>query len=127
MVFKRFNLTVKEKIPPFVKTIKVDADKSMSIRSFLIGAIAHNISEANNILESDDVFSAINCIKKLGIKIKKQKAGKYFIYGKGLGSFKIKKNGKLDFGNSGTLARLLIGILSTIDFLILLEFLTHPT
>ena len=113
MVFKRFNLTVKEKIPPFVKTIKVDADKSMSIRSFLIGAIAHNISEANNILESDDVFSAINCIKKLGIKIKKQKAGKYFIYGKGLGSFKIKKNGKLDFGNSGTLARLLIGILST--------------
>ena len=39
MVFKRFNLTVKEKIPPFVKTIKVDADKSMSIRSFLIGAV----------------------------------------------------------------------------------------
>ena len=113
MVLKKFDLTVKEKISPFIKTIKVDSDKSISIRSFLIGAICHNISEANNVLESDDVFSAINCIKQLGIKIKKQKAGKYFIYGKGLGSLKLKKNNKLNFGNSGTLARLLIGILST--------------
>ena len=113
MVLKKFDLTVKEKIPPFTKTIKVDSDKSISIRSFLIGAICHNISVANNVLESDDVFSAINCIKQLGIKIKKQKAGKYFIYGKGLGSLKLKKNNTLNFGNSGTLARLLIGILST--------------
>ena len=113
MVLKKFDLTVKEKISPFIKTIKVDSDKSISIRSFLIGAICHNISVANNVLESDDVFSAINCIKQLGIKIKKQKAGKYFIYGKGLGSLRLKKNNKLNFGNSGTLARLLIGILST--------------
>lgn len=113
MVSKKFDLTVKEKISPFIKTIKVDSDKSISIRSFLIGAICHNISVANNVLESDDVFSAINCIKQLGIKIKKQKAGKYFIYGKGLGSLRLKKNNKLNFGNSGTLARLLIGILST--------------
>ena len=113
MVLKKFDLTVKEKISPFIKTIKVDSDKSISIRSFLIGAICHNISVANNVLESDDVFSAINCIKQLGIKIKKQKAGKYFIYGKGLGSLWLKKNNKLNFGNSGTLARLLIGILST--------------
>ena len=113
MVLKKFDLTVKEKISPFIKTIKVDSDKSISIRSFLIGAICHNISVANNVLESDDVFSAIHCIKQLGIKIKKQKAGKYFIYGKGLGSLRLKKNNKLNFGNSGTLARLLIGILST--------------
>ena len=113
MVLKKFDLTVKEKISPFIKTIKVDSDKSISIRSFLIGAICHNISIANNVLESDDVFSAINCIKQLGIKIKKQKTGKYFIYGKGLGSLRLKKNNKLNFGNSGTLARLLIGILST--------------
>ena len=113
MGLKKFDLTVKEKISPFIKTIKVDSDKSISIRSFLIGAICHNISVANNVLESDDVFSAINCIKQLGIKIKKQKAGKYFIYGKGLGSLKLKKNNTLNFGNSGTLARLLIGILST--------------
>jgi 3-phosphoshikimate 1-carboxyvinyltransferase len=35
------------------------------------------------------------------------------IYGKGLGSLHLKKNTKLNFGNSGTLTRLLVGILST--------------
>jgi len=113
MLSKSFNLEINNKISSFNKTIEVDADKSMSIRSFLIGAISHNISSANNVLESEDVFSAINCLKKLGVKIKKQKRKKYLIYGKGLGSLTANKNTKLNFGNSGTLARLLIGILST--------------
>jgi 5-enolpyruvylshikimate-3-phosphate synthase len=56
MVLKKFDLTVKEKISPFIKTIKVDSDKSISIRSFLIGAICHNISVANNVLESKMYF-----------------------------------------------------------------------
>ena len=113
MRLKRFNLKIIKKILPFKKAINVDSDKSISIRTFLIGAISQNISFASNILESEDVFSAINCLKKLGVKIKKIKSKKYMIYGKGLGSLHLKKNGKLNFGNSGTLARLLIGILST--------------
>ena len=113
MRLKRFNLKIIKKILPFKKTIKVDSDKSISIRTFLIGAISQNISIARNILESEDVFSTINCLKKLGVKIKKTKSKKYTIYGKGLGSLHLKKNSKLNFGNSGTLARLLIGILST--------------
>ena len=113
MRLKRFNLKIDKKILPFKKTIKVDADKSISIRSFLIGSISQNISIARNILESDDVFSTINCLKKLGVKIKKLKSKSYMIYGKGLGSLHLKKNAQLNFGNSGTLARLLIGILST--------------
>ena len=113
MRLKRFNLKIIKKILPFKKAINVDSDKSISIRTFLIGAISQNISFASNILESEDVFSAINCLKKLGVKIKKIKSKKYIIYGKGLGSLHLKKNGKLNFGNSGTLARLLIGILST--------------
>ena len=113
MRLKRFNLKIIEKILPFKKAIKVDSDKSISIRTFLIGAISQKISVASNILESEDVFSAISCLKKLGVKIKKIKSKKYIIYGKGLGSLHLKKNGKLNFGNSGTLARLLIGILST--------------
>ena len=112
MALKRFDLTVNKKILPFSKTIEVDPDKSISIRTFLIGALGQNLSIANNVLESDDVFSTIQCLKSLGIKIKKINK-KYFIYGKGLGSLIIKKNSKLNFGNSGTLARLLIGILST--------------
>ena len=56
MFSKSFNLEINNKISSFNKTIEVDADKSMSIRSFLIGAISHNISSANNVLESEDVF-----------------------------------------------------------------------
>ncbi len=110
---KSFNLLLNSKISPFNKLIKVDSDKSISIRSFLISSISQNISSAKNVLESDDVLSTINCLKKLGVKIVKKKPGEYFIFGKGLGSFVAKKNVELNFGNSGTLARLLIGILST--------------
>ena len=113
MVSKSFNLTINKKILSFKKTIVVDPDKSISIRSFLIGAISQNLSIATNVLESDDVLSSILCLKKLGVKIKKLKKKNYLIYGKGLGSLCLKKNDKLNFGNSGTLARLLIGILST--------------
>ena len=110
---KKFNLKLHKKILPFKKKIFVDSDKSISIRSFLFGSISQNLSIAHNVLESADVLSTINCLKKLGIKIKKIGVKKYAIYGKGLGSLKIKKNSKLNFGNSGTLARLLTGILST--------------
>ena len=113
MLTKSFNLLIKSSIKPFKKAIIVDSDKSMSIRSFLIGAISHNISSAKNVLESEDVKSTIDCLKKLGVKIKKQRKNDYQIFGKGLGSLNIKKNAELNFGNSGTLARLLIGILST--------------
>ena len=113
MSSKKFNLIVNRKISSFKKTIDVDPDKSISIRSFLIGSISQNISIVKNALESDDVMSTINCLKKLGVKIKKLKPGNYHIFGNGLGSLIAKKNTTLNFGNSGTLARLLIGIIST--------------
>ena len=59
------------------------------------------------------MFSTIDCLKKLGVKIEKTKSKSYKIYGKGLGSLFAKKNLKLAFGNSGTASRLLISILST--------------
>ncbi len=110
---KKFNVILNSRIEPFKKTIKVDSDKSLSIRSFLIGSISEDISTVKNILESEDVKSTILACKKLGIKIHKIAPKNYKIYGKGLGCFVAKKNLKLNFGNSGTLARLLIGILST--------------
>jgi len=113
MLSKSFNITIDKKISSFKKTIIVDSDKSISIRSFLISSISQNISTAKNVLESEDVLSAIKCLKKLGVVIKKIKSKNYIIYGKGLGSLCANKNTKLDFGNSGTLARLLIGLLAT--------------
>ena len=73
MLNKSFSLYVSEQIKPYHKTIWVDSDKSISIRSFLIAAVSHNISEIKNVLESDDVFSCVNCLKKLGVKIDKVK------------------------------------------------------
>ena len=113
MPVKSFSVNVLCKINNFDKTIKVDSDKSISIRSFLIGSISHNISKVKNVLESEDVFAAIKCLKKLGVKIKKIKSQQYEIYGKGLGSLYCKKGTILDFQNSGTLCRLLTGILAT--------------
>ena len=112
MIGKNFDLIVEKKINSFNKTITVDSDKSISIRSILIGSISQNISQVNNILESEDVKSSIKCLKKLGVKIVK-KSKTYYVHGKGLGSLTAKKNTTLNFGNSGTLARLLVGILST--------------
>ena len=109
---KSFNIVIRKKIDQFNKVIKVDSDKSISIRSLLIGSISQNVSKITNILKSEDVFSTIECLKKLGIKIVKKKTG-YYVYGQGLGSFRAKTNTKLNFGNSGTLARLMIGLLTT--------------
>ena len=110
---KKFSLYSKSKISSYKKSILVDSDKSISIRSFLFSSISQGISYVKNILESEDVFSTINCLKKLGVKIEKRGPKFYSIYGKGLGSLGAKKNLQLNFGNSGTLARLLISILST--------------
>ncbi len=110
---KQFNLYTCNKIPPFKKTISIDSDKSQSIRSFIIGSVCQGLTTTKNILESDDVKSTINACRKLGVKIIKNNHGSYKIYGKGLGSFIAKKNIQINFGNSGTLARLLIGALTT--------------
>ena len=46
MIIKRFDIVLKDIIPPFKKIIEVDSDKSISIRSFLIGSLGQNISKA---------------------------------------------------------------------------------
>ena len=65
MKTKSFDVELNKKIKNFKKTINVDSDKSLSIRSFLLGSISHNISELDNVLESEDVGSTINCLKNL--------------------------------------------------------------
>ena len=66
-----YSVLFKNKIKKFKKVTNVDSDKSVSIRSFLIGSISHRVSEVKNVLESEDLFSTIDCLKKLGVKIKK--------------------------------------------------------
>lgn len=92
------------------KSINISGDKSLSIRFVILASLAKGKSIATNLLKSEDVISALSCIKKLGIKIK---FNKNFceITGKGLDGYSYKKNLILDAGNSGTTARLLMGAL----------------
>ena len=108
------HIQIINKIKPFKKTIKVGSDKSLSIRAVLLASQAIGISTISNILESEDVLSAINSIKKLGIECKK--VGKqYKILGYGLNGFDIKQKTTIYAGNSGTFARLILGLLVKID------------
>ena len=97
MSTESFSLILNSKVPAFKKTIKVDSDKSISIRSFLIGSICHNISTVHNILESMDVKSTIMACQKLGVQIVRIKSQSYKIFGKGLGSFSAKKKSGTKF------------------------------
>ncbi len=102
---------IHSKIKKFRKTIEVPGDKSISIRWVMLASIAVGKSTASNLLESNDVKSTINAMKKLGVRITKDK-NKYNIYGVGLHGLRIKKNTTIDAGNSGTFARLFCGIVS---------------
>ena len=110
---KSFSLRFTKKIKRFSKTIRPDPDKSISIRSFILGCICEDISQAKNVLESKDVHSTIECLRKLNYKIIKIAKGEYKIFGKGVGSAFTKRNTELNFQNSGTAARLITGLLST--------------
>ncbi len=103
-------ILIKKKINKFNKSITVDGDKSLSIRWVLFSSIASGVSEAKNLLMSEDVLASINVIKKFGIKVVK-KNNSYKIYGKGLDGYKYKRNITLDAKNSGTLGRLILGLI----------------
>ena len=103
-------LVVKKKINYFKKTINVPGDKSLSIRWVLFASLAEGISKSKNLLMSEDVLAAIEAVKKLGIKIVINKK-ECIIFGKGINGYKYKKNLIIDAKNSGTLGRLILGLL----------------
>ena len=99
-------------ISKFKKKIIIEGDKSLSIRFALLASQAIGKSKAYNLLKSEDVLSTLNCLKKLGIKVRWNKKYKFCeIQGKGLNSFKYKNNMTLNANNSGTCARLLMALL----------------
>ena len=101
---------INRKIAPFNKILSMEGDKSLSIRWVLLASQADGKSTATNLLMSEDVISALRCIKRLGIKVKVA-SGNCEINGNGLNGYKYKKNLTLDAGNSGTLGRLIMGLL----------------
>jgi len=103
-------LIIKKPIKSFNKTIEVEGDKSISIRWALLASLAKGKSVSEHFLKSEDTLNTLRCLKKLGVRIKILK-DKCEIIGVGLNGFKYKKNLVLNAGNSGTLARLILGLL----------------
>ena len=103
-------LKIFQQIKPFNKVISIEGDKSLSIRWALLASQATGKSKSYNILKSEDVINTLKCLKQLGTKIKIYK-NFCEITGNGLNGYKYKKNLTLDAGNSGTLGRLILGLL----------------
>ncbi len=98
------------KIKSFNKTLKIEGDKSLSIRWALLASQANGKSRSTNLLKSEDVLNTLECLKKLGVKIKFIKKTCEII-GVGINGYQYKENITLDAGNSGTLGRLIMGLL----------------
>tara|TARA_B100000902_G_C27256627_1_gene888222 strand:- start:116 stop:1432 length:1317 start_codon:yes stop_codon:yes gene_type:complete len=104
------SIIIKKKINEFNKVINVSGDKSLSIRWVLFSSLAKGVSTAKNLLISEDVLATIKAINKLGIKTKVKK-NFCKIYGKGILGYKYKKNLTINAENSGTLGRLILGLI----------------
>ncbi|MGI9461784.1 MAG: 3-phosphoshikimate 1-carboxyvinyltransferase [Alphaproteobacteria bacterium] len=85
-------------------------DKSISHRALMFASMARGVSRINGLLESEDTLRTQTSMKALGIDIKKNN-GDYIIDSAGFLSFR-QPSEALNMGNSGTSARLLIGLLS---------------
>ncbi len=107
-------IQINNKINSFNEKIEVSGDKSISIRCVLMASQAIGLSKIYNLLESEDVMNALKAIRKLGIKYRKRE--NYIeIQGFGLNGYLTKKKIEIDAGNSGTLARLILGLLVNVD------------
>ena len=104
---------INKTLRPFKSKIFVSSDKSLSIRCVLLSSIAIGRSRITNLLKSEDVMNALNAIKKIGVQYK-IKNNSVDIYGVGINGFKIKNNTVINAGNSGTLARCILGLCSAV-------------
>lgn len=99
---------------PLKGVIEVPADKSISHRSIMFGALAHGTTTIKNFLRGEDCFSTMHAFQALGVEM--QDDGEVItIQGKGIEGLKA-ANQALDVGNSGTTIRLMMGMLNTCPF-----------
>ena len=88
------------------------ADKSISHRAALFGAMADEPVVVRNYLDSEDTHSTLNAVRALGAAVEQGPDGEVTIRGVGLHAPLEATGGLLDVGNAGTLMRLLPGWLA---------------
>jgi len=100
-------------------TVEVPGDKSVSHRAALLGALANGVTEVQGYLEGEDCLRTLTAIQMMGVEVTKKGPGHYRIAGVGLDGL-VEPGDVVDCGNSGTTARLLIGLLAGQPFWTLL-------
>ena len=100
---------------PLSGAITVPGDKSISHRALMLGALAVGRTEIRGLLEGEDVLATAAALRAMGADITRQADGHWQVDGVGLGGLAEPAN-VIDLGNSGTAARLLLGILATHPF-----------
>lgn len=95
--------------------IGIPGDKSISHRALMLSAIAVGHSKITGLLEGEDVLRTAAALRALGAGIERDGQGQWHVDGVGVGGL-TEAASVLDLGNSGTGARLLIGLVATHPF-----------
>lgn len=93
--------------------VKVPGDKSISHRSLMLGAISTGETRITGLLEGEDVINTARAVAALGCPVRKE-GDTWIVLGRGVGGLS-QPAGDLDFGNSGTGVRLMMGIIAGHD------------
>jgi 3-phosphoshikimate 1-carboxyvinyltransferase len=93
-------------------TIRVPGDKSLSHRALIFGALAIGATRVTGLLEGEDVLGTAQALRQLGADIARGQDGVWTVHGVGVGGL-VEPDAPLDLGNSGTGARLLMGLAAT--------------
>ena len=100
---------------PLSGTIRVPGDKSISHRALMLGALAVGRTEISGLLEGEDVLCTAAAMRAMGAGVERLGEGRWRVDGVGIGGL-AEPADVLDLGNSGTAARLLLGVLATHNF-----------
>ena len=93
---------------PLKGRIRVPGDKSISHRALILGALAVGETRISGLLEGEDVLNTARAVAALGARVERIGAGEWRVHGVGVGGF-AEPAAALDFGNSGTGCRLMLG------------------
>lgn len=98
------------KAGPLVGRVRVPGDKSISHRALIFGALATGTTRIKGLLEAEDVINTARAVAALGASAEKQ-GDLWVVKGRGVGGLRT-PDGPLDFGNSGTGTRLMMGVVA---------------
>jgi 3-phosphoshikimate 1-carboxyvinyltransferase len=96
---------------PLRGRLRVPGDKSISHRALIFGALAVGETRISGLLEGEDVLNTGNAMRALGAQVERVGEGEWRVHGVGVGGFRAPAQ-VLDFGNSGTGCRLVMGALA---------------